>query len=55
MPKDFAISFGSLGICSPMEGRSMSAIWRPTVGSYGLILRLPVSISSVLSHSSIGA
>src|SRR5882724_11508828 len=54
IPKARAISFGSAGICSPMEGRSMSAICLPTVGSYGLTLRLPVSISKPLSHSSIG-
>ena len=42
------------GICTPRLGRSESAICLPMVGSYGLILRLPVSTSKFFSQGSIG-
>ena len=54
-PNAVAISFGSLGIRSPIEGRSESAICWATVGSYGLYFDLPVSISKFFSQSSSGS
>ncbi len=54
-PNDVAISFGSVGIWSPIDGRSIAAICLPTSGSYGLILRLPVSSSKSCSQASSGS
>ena len=44
-----------VGIWSPSEGRRLSAICLPMVGSYGFSLRLPVSISKSFSQASRGA
>ena len=54
MPKERSMAFWSVGIWSFMEGRSVSAICLPMVGSYGLIFRLPVSSSKFFSQSCIG-